>query len=97
MLQYCLQGMCSLVIAVYSELLNCIKFCIWGARWVMTNFLSVALWVIFDQVGNVMVFTHRVHHRLLQDTIVCFNSVEQVVLPWILMQWSPSRRSGFLT
>ena len=37
-------------------------------RWLMTNFLSVALWVIFDQEGNILFVARRVHYGSLCDT-----------------------------
>ena len=47
------------VFMVYCELMNLIKFCTCGKRWLTSDFLSMALWVIFDQEEAL---THRVRY-----------------------------------
>ena len=47
---------------VYKITINLIRFCTWFTRWLASSFLSIALWVIFDQEGNIMVVAHRMHY-----------------------------------
>ena len=49
----------TVVVVVYSQFIKQQ----WNfSRWLTTDFLSVALWVIFDQEGNIMVVAHRIHY-----------------------------------
>ena len=47
------------VLTVNYKRMNFIRCCTCGTRWLATNFLSVALWVILDQEGNIMAVTYK--------------------------------------
>ena len=51
------------------ERLTYSRLCTRGTRWLTTNFLSMAIWVIFDQEGTIMFVMHRVHYRPLRDSV----------------------------
>ena len=58
------------ILTVYCGFLNLMRFCTCGTRWLTTHFLCMALWVIFDFEGNIMIATHRVHYRPLHNLSV---------------------------
>ena len=94
---FMLQTIGVLQYAVYCEPMNLIKFCTCGTRWLTTHFLSMALWVIFDQEGTLWLLhtDYNMDHYMTgnpkQGILITFTAQWLVLVTHIqrMLVWSP--------